>query len=264
MPAETVRRPWWSYLRFGVRTMLVAVLVIGGGLAWIVRSARIQREAVAAIRKGHAGVYYDWMCKDGVPIRNAKPWWPRWLVDRVGVDYFSHVSFVWCRGSDAELFHVGHLYQLERLDLAETEVSDAGLAHLKGLTNLQELNLAMTGVTDAGLAHLKRLTSLRSLTLGPCVTDNGLAHLSAGHLTRLEKLVLIASGVTDAGLEHLKGLTSLQDLVLNDTEVTCAGLPHLQRLPHLQSLALAGSFSEPSREGAPGGLNRASGFPFPL
>jgi hypothetical protein len=47
--AKPSRRPWWSFLRFSVRGMVVLVLVIGGWLGWMVRSARIQQEAVAGL-----------------------------------------------------------------------------------------------------------------------------------------------------------------------------------------------------------------------
>ena len=49
--AKPVSRPWRRFLRFSVRGMIVVVLVIGGWLGWLVRSARIQREAVAAIEE---------------------------------------------------------------------------------------------------------------------------------------------------------------------------------------------------------------------
>ena len=48
--ARPVRRPWRRSLRFSVRGLIVLVLVIGAGLGSLVRSARIQREAVAAIK----------------------------------------------------------------------------------------------------------------------------------------------------------------------------------------------------------------------
>jgi hypothetical protein len=51
MPAGPVSRPWRRYLRFSVRGLIVVVLLMGAWLGSIVRSARIQREAVAAIRK---------------------------------------------------------------------------------------------------------------------------------------------------------------------------------------------------------------------
>jgi hypothetical protein len=46
-----IARPRWSYLRFSVRGLIVFVLVIGAGMGWLVRSARIQCEAVAAIEQ---------------------------------------------------------------------------------------------------------------------------------------------------------------------------------------------------------------------
>ena len=52
-------RPWRRFLRVSVRGLIVLVLVTGAGVGWLVRSARIQREAVAAIRKAGGGVSYD-------------------------------------------------------------------------------------------------------------------------------------------------------------------------------------------------------------
>jgi hypothetical protein len=46
--AKPISRPWQRFLRFSVRGMIVVVLVICGSLGWMVRSARIQREAVPA------------------------------------------------------------------------------------------------------------------------------------------------------------------------------------------------------------------------
>ena len=49
MTVEPGAGPGRKYLRFSVRGLIVIVLVVGGCLGWIVRSARIQHEAVAAI-----------------------------------------------------------------------------------------------------------------------------------------------------------------------------------------------------------------------
>ena len=51
MSAVPVARPWRKCLRFSVRGLIVVVLLVGGWFGWEVRSARIQREAVAAITK---------------------------------------------------------------------------------------------------------------------------------------------------------------------------------------------------------------------
>ena len=39
-------------LRLSVRALMVLVLITGGGLGWLVYSARIQRDAIAAIQRG--------------------------------------------------------------------------------------------------------------------------------------------------------------------------------------------------------------------
>ncbi len=74
-------RRWLRFLRFSVRGLIVLVLVIGGWLGWLVQSVRIQREAVAAIKKAEGEVWYDWQDKAGVSswYRVGDPWVPRWF-----------------------------------------------------------------------------------------------------------------------------------------------------------------------------------------
>jgi hypothetical protein len=183
--ADRVLHPWRRFLRFSVRGLIVLVLVIGGGLGWIVREARIQREAVAAIRKAGGTVLYDWQWRDGDLIPGGKPCAPGWLVDLIGVDYFGHVTAVGLypdrTGSDdAVLAHVGRLTRLQSLayNSFDAEVTDAGLAHVSGLINLSYLGLSNTQVTDAGLVHLKGLTKLESMNLESTrVTDAGVREL---------------------------------------------------------------------------------------
>jgi hypothetical protein len=63
------------------------------------REARIQRDAVAAIEKTEGDIAYNWEWKNHNRIRGAKPWAPRWLVDRIGVDYFGRAVSVWKAGN---------------------------------------------------------------------------------------------------------------------------------------------------------------------
>ena len=172
------RRPWWSYLRFSVRGLIVLVLLVGGILGWMVNQAHVQRDAVAAIRRANGQVEYDLN-------PNRSPWWLRWLADRLGIDYVSHVTLVILVGvgpdgpsTGAELDQVVHLKQIEQLELWGSSVSDDRLADLEGLTRLRTLCLHMTRVGDKGLANLKGLPALRVLWLNrSAVTDAGLAHL---------------------------------------------------------------------------------------
>ena len=74
MPAEPVSRPWRRFLRFSVRGLVVVVLLIGVGLGWLVLGARIQRDAVAAIKSGGGGVNYDWEWSNGKIIPGESLW----------------------------------------------------------------------------------------------------------------------------------------------------------------------------------------------
>ena len=241
MSGETkvVSRPWQKHLRYSVRGLILVVLVIGGGLGWMVRSARMQRDAVAAIQSSGGIVTYDWGWKDGAYLGNAGPWAPYRLVDALGADYFGSVVVVRCYGreSDAEVAQIGRLTALVDLSLAGNSVTDAGLAELKGLAGLRRLEIHSKGVTDAGLAHLKGLTDLRELILsGTQITNDGLAQIEG--MTNLAVLSLGSTQVTDAGLAHLRRLTDLSVLSLSGTQVTDAGLSHLEGLTRLSKLWL--------------------------
>ncbi len=248
MPDQALSKSRRRWLRTSVRGLIVLVLVIGAGLGWIVRSAKIQREAVAAITTAGGWVKYDWEWSNRKSISGGKPWAPRWLVDLVGVDYFGHVTAVGLPGAPvATIAQVGHLTRLQNFAIysssnpyAEPNLNDAGLAELKGMSDLALLGLGFTHVTDAGLTHLKALTSLASLDLGfTQVSDAGLAHLK--ELKNLTGLNLIRTRVTDAGLAHLKGLNNLSSLRLTHTQITDAGLAHLMSLTKLSVLDLSGT-----------------------
>lgn len=139
--------------------------------------------------------------------------------------------------TDAGLWALAGLANLQILDLADTAITDEGLAALAELTNLKNLDLSLTNVTDVGLWDLAGLTNLRDLWLNfTQVTDEGLAAL--GGLTNLRSLYLIGTAVTDEGLEALAGLTNLRELFLSDTAVTDAGLAALAGLTSLRALHL--------------------------
>jgi hypothetical protein len=157
---------------------MVAVLILGGGLGWIIHHARVQQEAVAAIERAGGSVLYNWQYKNGSPFPSGKPRWPKWLVDRIGVNCFGNVVFVFLteHGTDVELAHVGRLSRLERLQIRSPSVTDGGIAHLKGLTSVQNLIFIRSAVSDTGLSHLKRTPNLSKIRFSnTLVTDAGLA-----------------------------------------------------------------------------------------
>jgi len=193
MTDQTQPRPWWrlSRVRLSLRALMFLVMVIAIWFGRYVISVRVQRDAVAAIKKAGGSVAYDW--EWGTPYNpdiidpNGKPRAPKWLANLIGVDYVANVVSVNLstpsakdpnKANDETLAHVGRLGRLENLNLADTAVTDAGMAHLKGLTSLGDLNLWKTQVGDDGLAHLQGLTNLRTLPLvGTRVTDGGVLEL---------------------------------------------------------------------------------------
>ncbi|MFI5460229.1 MAG: leucine-rich repeat domain-containing protein [Isosphaerales bacterium] len=231
-------------LRVSVRALMILVLLVGAGLGWIVRSARIQRESVAAIEKAGGFVFYDCELNPDRTDMIRRRRYLEWLAGRVGIDYFSNVVEMSLPGdlSDAELALVGQFPRLEELysDGSQSSVTDAGLAHMVGLTRLKKLDLSGTGITDSGLVHLRGMAGLQELYLsGTGITDSGLVHLR--RMARLHDLDLSGDRITDAGLVHLKGLTSLWTLSLRKTEVSEAGVMHLKNLTNLQLLDLTGT-----------------------
>ena len=224
MLGRTASRNWRHRLRINLRGLIVLVLVIGALLSWLVRSARVQHEAVAAIQKVGGKVGYNWERKKQW-IRGGRPWAPRWLVQTLGVDYFGHVAVVIMSlpdPPDEVLIHIGNLDQLEELLLYKSSLNDEMLLHLEGLCNVRNLQLNWSDsvgtarISDAGLEHLMNLTNLEDLNLNYTqITDAGLIRL--GRLTKLKSLGLEGTQITDAGLVHLKSLTKLAYLVLSGT-----------------------------------------------
>jgi hypothetical protein len=210
-----------------MRTMVVLVLLFGAGMGWLVRSARIQRSAAAAITGLGGSVKYDWEWNEARGFTGSSERVPKWLSDKVGVDYFGHISSVWlyaiATDADSALVPVRSLTQLQQLGLSGSSVSDSGLAQLRGTTSLRRLDLDYTKFTDTGLEHLYGLKGLSVLRLnGTRITDAGLARLKG--LTNLAELDIAGTHVTDLGLAHLKGLKRLSILNLVNTRITDAGV----------------------------------------
>jgi hypothetical protein len=215
-----------------VRGLIVVVFVIGVGLGWIVRQARVQRDAVAAIKHAGGTVYYDWEWNNGTAIFGGRPWAPAWLSGLIGVDNFGRVIAV--RGhasmtqSDAVMAAVGRITRIQYLSVDQWYITDADLAQLTRLTDLHDLFLSNGQLTDAGMTHLDALSKFPFLSVsGTQVADAWLAHLEG--LNELSCLSVSGTLVTDAGLVHLKGLPNLMVLLLNHTRASDSGVNELQQ-----------------------------------
>jgi hypothetical protein len=239
-------RSGWSP-RLSVRGLMVAVLVLGGLLGLHLHRARLQREAVSAIKRAGGSVRYHWEPEGrlvGVPVNPT--WWESAMA-RLGPDHFGRVVWVGFNGSpigepdDGVMAYIARLQDLEELDFSpinasHPSVSDAGLAYLRGLSRLRWLDLSRTGVRGPGLAHLQGMNQLERLELLELpLEDEDLIHL--GGLTSLEVLTLSSDGITDDGLAHLSGL-KLRQLRLESPWISGAGLRHVGAMTGLRCLVL--------------------------
>ena len=106
--SKPVSRPWRRFLRFSVRGLVVVVLLVGGWLGWVVRSARLLARCRGGDRKSWAVTYSTNGNVRAINRARRRTFWPRGLVDRLGVDYFGNVVMVdlFGKGSDLVLAQV--------------------------------------------------------------------------------------------------------------------------------------------------------------
>lgn len=271
---------WWTVglvfrwrFQFGIRSLLALMVAGSIAFAWLaveIEHARRAAEAVEWVNASGGSAYHDWQLSPpgDTDARQSYAEVPDWLVDLLGMDFFSAVYRVDIsstgatddavsqffsagptrrpspspggeRVTDAGLAHLEALTQLQMLWInCGSQITDAGLQHLEGLTQLRVLMLAGNSrITDAGLTHLKGLVRLEQLNLGGTkVGGAGMENLE--NLKKLQFLGLACARVTDAGLEHIKGLAELQELNLTQNDITDAGLLSLASLSHLTELYL--------------------------
>jgi hypothetical protein len=117
--------------------------------------------------------------------------------------------------------------------------TDEAMELLVGMDKLRSVTVG-PGVTDSGLAHLQELTTIEELKIvSDEVTENGLQSVSL--LKGLKRLTLSGRQITDDGLRHLAHLTMLESLDISDAGVTDDGLMHLKGLTSLQKLRCRGT-----------------------
>jgi internalin A len=219
---------------------MALVLVFGGGLGWVIHRARVQRDAVAAIKRTGGEIAYDWQRSKGSPvIPRPKPPWPDWVRRILGPDFFDNVTYVRLQGAqcdDATLRAACRLPWLEDLIVLNTSVTDAGAEELRQLRNLRSLDLRLNRITSRPLRHIGEMSELRELTLSMKrssipARDEDMAFLR--RLTKLNRLSLSSAKLNDDWLVYLEKLINLTSLDLSDTGMTAEGFDHLKGLPNL-------------------------------
>jgi Leucine-rich repeat (LRR) protein len=127
---------------------------------------------------------------------------------------------------------------LEWLSLSQTNVNDDDLECLAGLEKLKELDLSITNISGEGLRHLSELRHLRKLDIALTqVTNESLASLAS--LASLTELDLSRTHISDEGLKHLEKLEDLERLDMDRTQIRGIGFKHLRDLDKLKKLIIS-------------------------
>jgi hypothetical protein len=272
------------YLRrlfqFRLRTLLVLLTALSVWLGLHVRSVRMQQDVVQAIHDYGGWIRYDFQFPSGQFSHKdfdpkAESAVPKWLLDRLGLDFFYSVVQVNLnysedggkreenhnptdealqrlanlpnlrvlllsdtQASDASMVHLAKLKRLERLYMWDvSQVSDIGVKHLRHLTNLKYIHISNSGIADGSLQVFGQFKNVEGLSLqGNHFTDEGLSYLS--NATKLKSLWvgLGDKHITNKGILHLCQLQKLETLGLQKTRVTAKGLEQLSTLRNLKSL----------------------------
>jgi tetratricopeptide (TPR) repeat protein len=119
-------------------------------------------------------------------------------------------------------------FQVQQVDLSQTDVRDDDLALLQRMPAVESLLLSETAISDAGLVHLRSIPELKFVDLSHTqVTDDGLTRLS--DLPKLRSLQLHGTQTNQSSLNSFQSLRSpdaLGWLTASYAAVRARGVPH--------------------------------------
>lgn len=255
-------------IRFGLRSLLVLVLLLAIPCAWLAQRIRHGGQVNDAVTElePHGGLLrYDYeFDKTGQVIRGgASPPGPSWIRrvfgenilaneyqllfagSIVATDDLVHLTETatdrqWNAGSTLRDEHLTVLEKLPRLKILNfggNNLTDGCLPHLRKLKSLHTLKIGSTGITDAGLDHVSRLSSVKVLCLNDTrVTDSGIAKVAA--MPGLRILNLAMTDITDKVVNPLATMTSLEGISLHGTAVSDNAITTISEMPNVNSLVL--------------------------
>ena len=145
-------------LQFGIRTLLLLVVVASLPATWLAFDVNKSRQRNAVERTwNERGAHVNF-----APDRRIV-----WLGYRA--DAASQIE-------DDDLVFLKDAPEVEYLDLRDTAITDAGLDSLTNLKKLQGINLSDTTITDVGLQILAKMEQLRVLDVSRTnVTTDGVS-----------------------------------------------------------------------------------------
>lgn len=134
---------------------------------------------------------------------------------------------------------VAKMSTLKELQLAAAPVGDRDMNLLSGLTQLERLNLAHTELTAKSCKWIKQMHALKDLNLSSdCLIGAGLTDLK--HL-KLESLNISLCDLANDNLAPVSDFKSLKCLDISGNMITDGGLESLKRLHGLKTLLLRNS-----------------------
>jgi Leucine-rich repeat (LRR) protein len=240
-PDSHPKRRW---LRFSLRSLLLAMTVFGVWLGVKVNAARQQREIVRMVHELGGIVWYDYEFDSAGNHLNPPPE-PGWLANFIGVDFLHNVLAVRVLNENyqrpnnysALMARLPEVPQLRFLVLTAGKLRDEDFQHLAGLSRLEYVALIANDITGQGAQFLKHASRLKMLfSTNNVVSDQGLDAIAA--LPNLQWLRLLSSGLTDARLDRIRPLTNLEKLELSDTTITDASIDTLLSFPRLKDINL--------------------------
>jgi len=229
------RRRWFQ---FGLRSLLIATLVLCLGLGFYVnarRKSQEQWEAVRAIWKengdlGVMGPKYG-VITDPILIPDV----PKWQIS-LGIDLPPFTVFA---GSDSRrvMPQLKKLPQLEGAMLFDNDIDNSDLEAFAKFSKLKYLWTASGEITDEGLLHFAKHTNFQEAHIrGAQLTDRSLAMISG--LPNLKMLTWKSNQATDAGLLPLRGNRHLLELDFQGGLLTDEALECLATCEVLEAIAI--------------------------
>jgi hypothetical protein len=203
-------------LRFTLRLLLAATTILCIWLAIHTQRARQQQRILEHIQATYGSGVYD--CDHGPVSKTGEgsPV-PRWLLARLGKDFFHSVTSAHVRGQ-VDLSEVAKLSALKDLTIWKEDLTDADMKHVARLRNLRSLVIQSdkhqslpgdypdtTRIGDDSLAILATMPSLEIVYLeGSHFSGRGLAALATSRSLKEIDIRNCDASVWEADVEPLR------------------------------------------------------------
>ena len=224
----------WPYLspllsrvpvRFSLRSLIIATLAGGIGMAWCgnwLRAIRVQRQALDQL--GARGYMFTF---DGDP-------WAGWAYEQFGMSGVIAVGGIETIALEDREVEAADLIAMERLHfqglyLLRCTVTDDQVLLMRPNSHLRHFEAPGCPLGDRTLAHLSKFEKLETIDLHSTtlITDDGIAPLQ--QLAYLKVLSVPRTPLTDKSIGQLKAMKQLETLAVSRTAITPAGIQELRR-----------------------------------